>query len=519
MEPEEIWSFYQDGIAYKSALGLYDAVARNERFFAGDQWAGVHAPDLPKPVLNFIKRACQQRIAEVRSAPVRVVFEALDMPGGFAGGARVPLTNDAQVQLLQAVFDADWERLQMDAVSLDALQDACLSGDGLLYLWWDAAAATGQPARGMARVETVDNVDYYPADPKSRDVQSQPHIVLTRREPIARVRAEAAAHGLPRQDCARIAPESDTGRAAGDLSRLYGAEAAGGECLTLLCLWKDAGTGHVFAQKVTRDVTVRPAWDTLLTRYPLAMMNWELRKNSCHGRAEATGLVPAQRYVNQMYAMAMLFTMQCALPKPVFNQGLVRGWSSAVGAAIPVNGDVDAAVKYLAPPALPADVYRLPETLKNQTLELLGVSEIELGSVSPTNTSAMALARQASSVPIQTIRTRFYRMLEDFARCWLDMAAAYQSVPRWVPLREKAGRSAALFDAAALRGRLWNVRIDVGTGSFWDAQRAAGILADLYAKGAITAREYLERLPDDMLPMRASLLAQMDGRAPGTPKG
>lgn len=264
-------------------------------------------------------------------------------------------------------------------------------------------------------------------------------------------------------------------------------------------------------------------------------MNWEVRKNSCHGRAEVTGLVPAQRYVNQMYAMAMLFTMQCACPKPIFNQGLVKTWSSAVGAAIPVNGDVDAAVKYLAPPALPADVYQLPETLKAQTLQLLGVGEIELGSVNPTNMSAMALARQASTLPVQTIRTRFYRMLADFARNWLDMTAACVSVPRWIPLRGGAannvasrggaprsgetGREAVAFSGAALAERFWNVRVDVGAGEFWDAQRAADTLAKLYADGAITAQQYIERLPDGYLPMRAALLAQMDQQPAPKPGG
>jgi hypothetical protein len=133
MLPEEIWANYQAGIDFKSSIDLYETVARNERFFAGDQWAGVAAPDLPKPVVNFIKRACQQRIAEVKANPVKICFEAIDFPQLPDKGAAIDTATDADTQLLNAVFEADWQRLKMDCVNLDGLQDACISGDYILY--------------------------------------------------------------------------------------------------------------------------------------------------------------------------------------------------------------------------------------------------------------------------------------------------------------------------------------------------------------------------------------------------
>ena len=456
MLPEEIWDRYQAGIDYKNSIDLYETVARNERFFAGDQWAGVYAPDLPKPVINFIKRACQHRIAQVKASPVSVSFEALDFPGANAGAP--PAAGDADTQLLNAVFEADWHRLKMDYVNLDGLQDACISGDYILYSYWDASAPTGQPLSGRVCVEAVDNVNYYPGNPSERDVQRQPYIILARREPVEEVRAQAQLSGRGKDEIALIGPDGETFHQSGDMALIE--QEGGGKCITLLCLWRDAGTGRIFAQKTARGAVVRGTWDTRLTRYPIAMMNWENRKNCCHGRAEITGLVPVQRYVNQMYAMTMLFTMQSACPKPIFNQGMVKAWSTAVGAAIPVNGDIDQAAKYLAPPDIPSELFSLPEKLLNKTLEMLGVTDIELGSVNPTNASAMAVARDASALPVETIRTRFYGMMEDFAANWLDMTFACQTLPRW----QKAGKNgkAALFDAAALRGRLWNVRAEIG---------------------------------------------------------
>lgn len=36
----------------------YRRTSLNEKFYIGRQWYGVNAPDLDKPVLNFIRRSC-----------------------------------------------------------------------------------------------------------------------------------------------------------------------------------------------------------------------------------------------------------------------------------------------------------------------------------------------------------------------------------------------------------------------------------------------------------------------------
>jgi hypothetical protein len=504
MQPEEIWAEYEAGINFKSGIGLYDTVNRNERFFAGDQWAGVNAPDLPKPVVNFIKRACQQRVAEVKSSPVRVSFEAIDFPAAARRGARYDAATDDDTKVLNAVFAADWERMGLDCVNLDGLEDACISGDYILYSYWDASAQTGQAPRGQIRAERVDNLNYYPGDPNSSDVQSQPYIIIARREAAAKAAAQARRFA-GRAQAELIRPDSDTLYRSGDISRheLDGAR----NCVTLLRLSRDEKTGHILAQKVTRGAQVRPQWDTRLTRYPVAMMNWEKRRGCCHGRAEITGLVPVQRYVNQMYAMMMLSSMQSACPKPVFNQGMVKAWSTAVGAAIPVSGDIDAAAKYLACPPMPPDAYGLPEKLINRTFEMLGVTDVELGSVNPTNYSALSLTRQAALLPVTSIRTRFNAMLADFASNWLDMTLAFETLPRWHMI--DGGRRAVVFDTASLRGRLWNVRTEIGPAESYSDSGSAQALGALYGAGAISARQYIERLPDGYLPMRSRLLDEM----------
>lgn len=511
MDIESIWALYQKGIDFKNSIQLYGTVDKNERFFAGDQWSGVAAPDLPKPVINFIRRACQQKIAEVKANPATVCFSAMEFPS-FAesgeNGKEIPVLEDPDAELLNCMFKADWERLKMDSVNLDGLQDACISGDYILYNYWDSSAPTGQLLKGSVCVETIDNVNFYPCNPNERDVQKQPGILIARRELVTNVRREAQRFGMESQ-IDLIVDDSENYYQSGDIAKkeLHGNE--NGKCITLLYLAKNPESGHVTAVKCTRQAIIRPLWDTRLTRYPIAMMNWELRKNCCHGRAEITGLIPAQRYINQMYAMAMLYTMQYACPKPLFNQGAIKAWSTAVGSAVPVNGDVNEAAKYLSPPALPSDAYNLPERIMRSSLEMAGVTDVSLGNFNPNNYSALIAAKETSSVPLETIKARFYSMLEDFARNWLDMILAFGGTQRWARIRKDGTQKNVLFNASEIRKKIWNVKIDVGASTMWSESATVQTLNNLYSAGLLTPRQYIERLPAGYLPMRDRLLREM----------
>lgn len=504
VDPQYVRLLYESGVRFKESLGLYETVDKNERFFAGDQWAGVDAKDLPKPVINFLKRAVQQKVSEVNANPVGVNFEAPAYPNDS------PILSDSgknfeetDVKIINAMFDDDCNRINLASLTLDGLFDAAVSGDFIIYNWFDSAAETGQAAKGLFSAQSIDNVNFYPGNPNETDVQKQPYIIITRREPLQQVIKEARANGLSPKQAQSIISDSKSAFQSGDIGKRELAGSDSEKCLTFTYFVKKGG--RVYAQKTTGDTVIRPLFDTKLSRYPFAVMNWEKRKNCCFGISEIEGLIPAQRYINQMYAMAMLFTMQSACPKAIFNQGMVKAWSNAVGTAIAVNGDINSAVKYLEPPRLPDDIYNLPEKLMNTTLKMLGFSNIELGDINPTNTSAIVMAREASGMPVRNIKARFYTLIGDFARNWLDMLTAFVTVPRFVRVDGQTG----VFDPSVFHGRLISVKVDVGAASAWSEINCVSTLNSLFSQGVINAKQYAERLPDGYLPMRDKLVSEL----------
>lgn len=71
--PRDVWAEYQRGVDYNTAIDLYETVRVNRNFFLGKQWEGLHAPDLPKPVMNIMKRVISYQTSMITSDDVGVI--------------------------------------------------------------------------------------------------------------------------------------------------------------------------------------------------------------------------------------------------------------------------------------------------------------------------------------------------------------------------------------------------------------------------------------------------------------
>lgn len=532
-----IWQLYEHGLEAHSAINLEKTVTRNERFYVGDQWHGINAPNLPKPSINFIKRACQQKVESVSKNPPKVQFFSADLPSNVVTPDAVAqnnqlvaakaeyiqereqnpnaeiqnedvLVSEADAQKLTAMFEVDWNRLKLNHVLQDGLLDACISGNLILYNYWDADADIHQASKGQIEVELIDNVNFFPTDIQERNVQKQPSIIISRRELLSKVIDEARANGATEEDIKKLTADRDTYNQAGDMSRIELQDKFSEKITTLYYFWRDKKTKHIFAAKVTKNVVIWPAKDTMLTRYPFACMSWELRKNSFYGRPEVSGLIPNQVTVNRIYAMTALSVIENAYPRVIYSKAAIDHWSNDIMQPIEVNSnDINNVVRYLNPPTIANDAYSLPEKLMRSTLEMMGANDVALGNVNPVNSSAFAMAAQQAQIPNDTIRKRFYSMVEDFARNWLDMTLAYIKTSRWVEIRDDYGNSFTVdFEPKDFRNKVWNVSVKVGADTEWNPNDMLQNMANWLQSGAIDFIQYLEMLPESQFPYKQKLL-------------
>jgi hypothetical protein len=460
---------YLAGIAYKEEIGLSKTVETNENFYIGKQWEGVTSNGLPTPVFNFLKRVTNYLIAAASNDRLKLIASS---------------EGDITCDAVNYAFEDVLETNDFGSRIRRFMRNAAVDGDGCILVYWDDSEHTNEYG---IRLELLENTAVVFGEPTEHRVQLQPYIIVASGERRESVLARAETFGSP------------------DYERLEGLTEA--RLDVLLRLRKEQG--RVLAAEVSADgLVIRPEWDTGLTHYPLVWFSWDEVRNSYHGQALVSGLIPNQIFVNKLFAMAMISLMTTAYPKIIYDKTRIDKWDNRVGSAIGVNGgDVNGAVRIVDPAAVSPQIGQFIDTAINYTQNFMGVTDAALGNVRPDNTSAIIALQRANHVPIEMIKLELYRAIEDLGRILLDHFMAYYGTR---DVRFRDGHIAP-FDYGKLRQSDVKLKLDVGVSNYWSEIATVQTMDNLLKTGQITLAEYLERIPDGYLIGREALLARARG--------
>ena len=287
----------------------------------------------------------------------------------------------------------------------------------------------------------------------------------------------------------------------------------------------------VCVSKHTKWVDIFEEVDTGLTYYPVAWGNWEKQKNSYHGRALVTGIIPNQIYINSMFALIMRHQQMLGFPKTLYDANVIGQWNNAVGQAIAVYDlPPDKRMADLHSVIQPADmstqIMGCIERAMQYTKECLGATDAQLGSVNPENTSAIIALQSSSQVPLENPQANKYEWIEDIGRILLDMMGTYygeRPVVRHTTESEQivdpqTGMPSSIehnntvlemYDFSKLKNLWLNIRADVGPSTYWSRIAIVQTLDNLKQAGVIDVLDYLERMPDEYIPKKEELVAKL----------
>lgn len=298
----------------------------------------------------------------------------------------------------------------------------------------------------------------------------------------------------------------------------------------------------IHVTKATRTAVIYEDVDTGLSRYPIAWGNWERQRNQYHGRSLITGLIPNQIYINTMFATVMRHMQTMAFPTTVYNADLIPNWGAEVGHAIGVHG---------IPPgqSISQFAYNLPvaemsgqlmstiDRAMDYTKECLGATDAQLGNANPENTSALMVLQTNAEVPLENIRAGLYEWIEDIGhillemignyygtrpvvinKTWQDIVTGPGGMPQIDPMTGTMQTQSVTqpvteeFDFSLLH-RLWlNLRVDVGATTRFSMVNMVQTLDNLRKDGTLDVVQYLERLPNHILPKKAELIREIKAR-------
>ena len=501
------WEEYEAGLDHKRRIGLYSTIRENERFYRGDQWYGNATEDLPKPVFNIVRRITDYLICSIASSEISIRYIAETLPF---------LTRSADATTLRLCLDGinknvshRWEKNRMPKKIYDALSDAATSGDGAFFCYWDADINGPQEYKGDIATEVIDSVNIFPADVNRRDIQSQEYIILSGRQSVINLREEARNAGVSEEDIGRIVADGAQSLGAGAMSD-YELGGSGAEKATyIIKFWREKGC--VVFEKSTRECVIRRVY-TDCKLYPIAFFNWHTAKNSFHGIAPISALIPNQKYLNRAYAMAMKHMTDTAFSKVVYDKSRIPEWSNGVGEAIAVvgGGDVSDAVSVVGVGEMQPNYLTLISSIIEQTKELSGATEAALGDEQAQNTSAILALQEVSKVSLGQIRSSFYQCIEDLANIWADMMCAYYPENRLLTGEKNGEPECYPVSFSLLKDAIISARVDVSEVNRYSASSTQNTLDKLLEGGHITPLEYVRRLPSGLIGAREELIELLE---------
>lgn len=557
------WELYERGRAYNESLtpNQYDLVETNTEFFTGNQW--LRLPNTPamaglaKPVFNILKRVASLFIASLTSSATTIRLEPL----AYYDIADPDRAGSGAAEVANAMMATLLEKLNFDYRLRDALFDGATAGDYCAHFWFDPAQKPYGGAfgghRGDIRMELVDGINVMFGNPNDRRAQEQPYILLVGRDLVSSLRREARRHGGRAED---VVPDAEYDRMPGlGGKRELEEDAETGKALYVLLYEKVTRRERlrdengesvrevttVRVTKATRTAVIYEDVDTGLSLYPIAWGNWEKQKNQYHGRALVTGMIANQIFINSMFAAAMRHLQLAAFPKTIYNADLIARWDNEIGQAVAVHGlapgqTIGGVAYSLQPAEMSAQLFALIDKTMAYTKECLGATDVQLGNVRPDNTSAIMVMQTQSEVPLENIRAGLYEWTEAVGEILMDLMGTYygtrpivvdreleepvagaDGVPLLDPstgllrTRRTTRRVVEEFDFSRFKELCLNLRVDVGATTYFSEIAMTQTLDNLRRDGTLDVIDYLERLPDKLLPKKQALLDELRRRAGG----
>lgn len=511
---EQIMKNFDKCCGFNEQIGLFDQVTVNEDFFIGNQWEGVEANGLPTPTYNMFKRVINFQVSTITSD--NLTIRAIPMP------STSPMTMKQLERIAEIVsqqFAAIVKRNHIVAKNREFLRNAAVTGDGCMHFYFDPTIENGQDVKGEIVAEIVDNLRVLFGNPNCRDVQSQPYIMLYRREMVDEVKYRAEelkkSGACKIEDIDSIKPDTEKFQNKYD-------SYTDDKVTVITYYFKNRVTKTIWCIEATEQGILRKAYDTEYTLYPLIWINWDYIRDCYHGQAMVTGLLSNQKFINKMFALVGISLLTTAFPKVIYDQTRIRKWDGGVGTAVGVQGNVNDVAKIMDGATISPQIAQFIELSFDKTHSLLGASDVAMGDSRPDNTSAIIALQRAANTPMELTKQNDHQCLEDAGRIWIDMMAVRYGT-RMVevtmdmdeageqPLGMELPKQTFMrpFDFSQLRKIQLTIEQEVGASSYWSEMASMQTLDNLLMNNMITAEQYIERLPNGYINKKEELLADL----------
>jgi len=563
----EIWKEHQKGKDYQQSIKIDKEAPRFIRFKEGDQWpeSTPRTKDLPRPVFNIIEMFVGQKRAAITNQNLVLSYRPTE---SYDSDDLNSLADQGAKDYTDFTHNL-WEEMNMDGLNNEMVDDAITLGTGIQHFYWDEEVFGGgsKKYKGDIRGEIIDILDITFGNPKIKDIQRQPYIIIESRASVKSIKKYAQENGINDfrlDDITADDDESeyDTAKATNSqeenmatlLTKYYrvngevvydravknlviveckaltpvpaepnapvlseeGQPVAGESEIMLPTPQPEEGAeGPADEEDITgADESVAkesPEEDYKITLYPLVMLTWRPRKKSCYGIGDAKDLITINKVYNFLKAMQILSVQNAGWPTTIVKDGALRNQklTNEPGQVLTDYSPDGQGIRHLDAPSFPSGASQVTQEIFDSARTISRVTEVSTGEDVGGNMAAsaiIALQNQAST-PIKEYMNKYKRCMIAAGKIFQEFYKTYYSVSRPLTTEDEEGqRDTRMFTGTDYKNVAYRLTLDVGTGSEFGEELSMKTLDMLYENKEIDGSDYVKLAPANVAPFKNQFL-------------
>jgi hypothetical protein len=468
-----------------SALSTYHAEWREyDEFYMGQHWK-VQRPDWrPNPVINYISYIIDQKAPQItQSRPSGILYPTH------------PDDEEAARVFTQAT-EVVADRCNLDQIVDEVVRTGLLLDISWMKVYWDNKLSGGSfekmnQYQGDVVIETVDPTNLYfdPAATRVEDCNFMIYAIVKSTEWIKEYwgveippeqTSETDVYNRP------ILNNNTTKKA------------------TFYEYWyREDGTINVIYAAGNRILKhIRNVYKH--GRYPFVPFVAKKNRKSILGISECRNLLGNQKLLNKLVEIPVVNSLLVSNPIMLINSssGIDANKVTSKPGQIWTVRDDGTGVRYLNPPVLGGEVFKMIDQMTQFMERIGGVYDANTGETpgGVTAASAIQLLQEQGSIPLKGITRNLYSTLKEVYEQMVELIKEFYTETRYLRVTGKDGKMEFMeFNALRYKAIDFDIRVSAGASTPTSKAFIAQLGLDLFSQGLLLPSEYvdmLENLPN-----------------------
>lgn len=475
-----------------STLSPYHADWREyDDFYMAKHWQKQRASWRPDPVVNYVAYIIDQKAPQITNQrPTGVIL---------------PTTaEDAEVaQIFTQLTDVVANRVDMDMRIDEVVRTGLLLDIAWFKVYWDNTIKGGDPTKGTMYIgdiciESPDPSNIY-FDTQATRLEDCRYVIYAVPKTIQWIKEVwgvdvQAENTFETEIYNRPEKSSQSDR------------------VTFFEYWykKDGGIHCIYAAggKVLKHIENVYKHG----RYPFVAFTAKKNRKSIMGISEIRNIINNQKLLNKMVELPTTNALLTSNPISLvaLNSGIdEQKWTTKPGQIWKVK-DVNNSVRWLEPPQLSSDIYRMIDLITGFMERIGGVYDANTGETpgSVTAAAAIQMLQEQGSIPIKGIARNLYYSIREVYEQMIELIKEFYTEDRFIRVdTNNGGYKFMVFNSTPYQEIDFDIKVSGDNGTPATKAYISQLAADLFQQGVLLPSEYVEL--QDNLPNKDRIVARL----------